>query len=342
MIRSLIDPVNTLLKTLPSSERDLIISASNQWVLAFDNLSGLSQASSDSLCRLATGGGFSTRQLYTDSDEVQFNLIRPIILNGIVDFAHQPDLIDRMVFLHLPPIAGTKRIEEREFWAKFDQARPFIFGAILDALSAALKNLDGVRLNEKPRMADFARFATAAEPALGCPPGTFLMAYQKNQSSAVEKCLEDDPVASALVRLMEEKEMWEGTSQDLLVDLSIYVPDRIHKSKSWPESPRGLSNRVRRLVPSLRTIGIEVVPPDETVWNPEEKKSQRLFRIARSSKKTVICVCSVMEKEKPDANHDPKGISSTDRAVATTQLSTETSPDASKVTDSGSRRRIAL
>ena len=49
-------------------DRDLFI-ASNGHVLAFDNVSGLPQWISDTLCRLATGGGFAVRQLYTHQDE---------------------------------------------------------------------------------------------------------------------------------------------------------------------------------------------------------------------------------------------------------------------------------
>jgi hypothetical protein len=38
---------------------------------------------SDALCRLASGGSFAVRQLYTDRDEVLFQAARPVILNGI-------------------------------------------------------------------------------------------------------------------------------------------------------------------------------------------------------------------------------------------------------------------
>jgi hypothetical protein len=36
------------------------------------------------LSRLSTGGGFETRQLYTDSDEALFNASRPIIFSRLV------------------------------------------------------------------------------------------------------------------------------------------------------------------------------------------------------------------------------------------------------------------
>jgi hypothetical protein len=40
-VRALIDPSSTSLRTMPRNERDLVVAASNNWVLAFDNLSGI-------------------------------------------------------------------------------------------------------------------------------------------------------------------------------------------------------------------------------------------------------------------------------------------------------------
>jgi hypothetical protein len=59
-------------------------------LLAFDNLSGLPAWLSDALCRLASGGSFAVRQLYTNDDEVLFQAARPILLNGIEDVISAP------------------------------------------------------------------------------------------------------------------------------------------------------------------------------------------------------------------------------------------------------------
>jgi Bifunctional DNA primase/polymerase, N-terminal len=69
LLRMLVDPSAAPLRMLPRDERDLMICAQNSWLLNFDNLSPLNRYSSDALCRLATGAGLSTRQLYSDSDE---------------------------------------------------------------------------------------------------------------------------------------------------------------------------------------------------------------------------------------------------------------------------------
>lgn len=77
ILRALLDPNTAPLRALPREDRDLFIAASNGHVLAFDNVSGLPVWISDTLCRLATGGGFAVRQLYTDQDEVLFDAARP-------------------------------------------------------------------------------------------------------------------------------------------------------------------------------------------------------------------------------------------------------------------------
>lgn len=61
VVRALLDPSGAPLRALPREERDLFIAASNGHVLAFDNVSGLPAWISDTLCRLATGGGFPAR-----------------------------------------------------------------------------------------------------------------------------------------------------------------------------------------------------------------------------------------------------------------------------------------
>ena len=51
------------LRSEPREPRDLMIAANNGWVIALDNLSSIKAWQSDCLCRLSTGGGFSTRTL---------------------------------------------------------------------------------------------------------------------------------------------------------------------------------------------------------------------------------------------------------------------------------------
>ena len=92
LLKALIDPNAAPVRALSREERELMIAANNGYLLAFDNLSGLPHWLSDALCRLATGGSFAVRQLYTDDEEVLFEAVPPMLLNGIEDVISRPDL----------------------------------------------------------------------------------------------------------------------------------------------------------------------------------------------------------------------------------------------------------
>src|SRR5215475_4695780 len=133
ILRALIDPNVAPTRVPPREERDLMIAANNGHILAFDNLSSLPSWLSDALCRLATGGSFAIRRLYTDCDEILFQATRPAILNGIEDVVCRSDLADRALFLALEPIADERRRTESQLWREFELVRPQILGALLDA-----------------------------------------------------------------------------------------------------------------------------------------------------------------------------------------------------------------
>ncbi len=257
ILRALLDPNTAPLRALPREDRDLFIAANNGHILAFDNVSGLPSWISDTLCRLATGGGFAVRQLYTDQDEVLFDAARPVILNGIEDIVTRPDLADRAVFLTLEAIPEERRRPEAELWAAFEAESPKILGVLLDAVAQGLRRLPEIRLERLPRMADFALWASACETAIW-PAGTFWSAYCGNRDEAVENVIEADPVAAAVRAVMAERTEWTGTATDLLGALAEAAGERVTKAKTWPASPRALSGRLRRAATFLRKVGIDI------------------------------------------------------------------------------------
>jgi phage/plasmid primase-like uncharacterized protein len=265
ILRLLIDPNTAPLRALPREDRDLFIAATNAHLLAFDNVSGLPAWISDTLCRIATGGGFAVRQLYTDGDEVLFDAARPIVLNGIEDIITRPDLADRSLLITLKAIEGKKRRAEKELLAAFEKVRSSILGALFDGASCGLQKLSDVELPELPRMADFALWGTACETAFW-PKGTFWAAYSSNITSAVDTVIGADAVATAVRDLVAEQRghdgKWEGTASRLLDALGEKVGKAQQMARDWPRSANALSGRLRRCTDGLRKLGITIVFDD--------------------------------------------------------------------------------
>lgn len=276
VLRNLVDPNAAALRSGPRDERDLFIAANNSLVITLDNLSHLPDWLSDALCRLATGGGMATRQLYTDLNETIVNVQRPIVLNGIAELATRGDLLDRSIVVSLPTVSPEKRRDEAEFWSEFESAKPRLFGALLGALSTALAQLPTVKIARKPRMADFALFGIAVERALGWAPDTFMRAYDANRFVANSSTIEASPVALAVQALVAEGREFEGTATDLLKRIASYADERVKNHRGWPDSGWALSRILRRLAPNLRASGVEV-SFDKT----SDHKRSRIIRIGR-------------------------------------------------------------
>ena len=164
------------MRSPPKDERDFLVSCINSRCVALDNLSGIPVWLSDSLCRVLTGGAHSARELYSDTGEVLIDVLRPVILNGIDDITTRPDLAERSILLALQPIPDKQRKEESHLWEEFEKVWPEIFGAILTGLATALKNIDKVKINKLPRMADVVKWAVAGESAFNLETD-FLTSY---------------------------------------------------------------------------------------------------------------------------------------------------------------------
>jgi len=255
VLRDLIDPNAAPLRAMPQDNHDLMIAATNGWLVALDNLSTLPPWLSDAVCRLATGGGFATRELYSDTEEVLLDVQRPVLLTGIDELAVRGDLLDRAVTLYLPPISGERRQLEEEMLREFAGVRPLLLGAMLDTVVGALGRAPGIRLANLPRMADFTRWGAAVAEVGGNRPETFLAAYARNRASATEVTLEAHPIAEGIMALARTG--WSGSPTALLEDLKQHAGDN-SRQRDWPRNAAALSSRLRRIAPSLRARGVEV------------------------------------------------------------------------------------
>ncbi len=314
-LKALIDPHAMPLRAEPKHEQDLMIAATNGWALAFDNLSRLPVWLSDALCRLSTGGGFGTRELYSNRDEVLFSAMRPLILNGIEDLATRPDLLERAIVRWLPAIPESQRRTEAAYWREFEGVRPQVLGALYDAVSAALRYEATTRLTSSPRMADFAVWVSAAEGALGWRAGTFLAAYSDNRADSHMIALEAWPVFAPLGEFAERYDRarpWRGTATELLGALNGRAEGEMIRRRDWPKDATRLSGQLRRYAAELRAIGITV-----NTMREGGRERKRLLTVCTEvqNKPTIgVSAASVLEPSSPstaargvDAHADAAG-----------------------------------
>ena len=256
LLQKLVDPSQVDGRAPIQNDRDLAAAAMNTHLLSFDNVSWITPKLSDSLCRVATGGTLGGRALYKDMDECLIRVQKPVLLNGIPSLATRADLAERSVQIELVRIRADLRRTEQHLWDRFTSMWPSLFGSLCSGLARALKEEPDLHVPDLPRMADPAKWMTAAEPEWGYERGATIAAWKRASRDATIEQLSTEPVAESLRQfLTPETPIYEGTMSDLL--------DRL-KSRDGniggdlPANGKGLSDALRRMSPSLAEIGITI------------------------------------------------------------------------------------
>ena len=261
LIRKLIDPSIIDVLTLPRNERERVQQLDHHWLAFYDNVTTLAWWMSDTLCRAATGGGFSKRELYTDDADITYSFKRCVGLNGINIAAQRGDLLDRSILVGLEDIPKARRKTEKQLLAEFESCKAQILGGFLDVLVKAIQVYPSVQLKGLFRMADFTRWGCAITIALGGTKEDFIDSYETKVRMQIEEAALASPVATVLIDFMESVKEWEGTPSGLHTILLNRAKDLgiSGRQKAWPKAPHVLVRQLNELAPSLKALGWEVI-----------------------------------------------------------------------------------
>lgn len=239
------------------------VHASSQAVLAYDNVSSLSEQASDMLCTLVTGEGYLERKLQTDSDPVLRFGRSGLVLTGISILGMGPDLQDRLLHVGLPVRASneTEEVLERRLaeWA------PRLAGGLFAAAADARRLLPEIEAAHsealaKCRMRDAAAMYAATAAALGFDPGQMLQRLIRDRAEAQGAEAEGDIVGERLLRWVETKRIF-GAEIYFDGELDRFAGELLAGDRmpdSWPKSNRGMRAKLARIEPGLRARGISL------------------------------------------------------------------------------------
>jgi len=257
MIRAVIDPSKIQSVNLPRNDKEMALVLDHHGMPVFDNITYIKPWQADFLCSTVSGAGFTARQLYTDSEDVVMSFQRAAIVTGICIPTSAPDLLERFLLMGLQRVPPQTRVEETELWMKFTACRPQILGGLLNILSKAMAEYSRIKLPTLPRMADFARWGAAAAVALGFKAYDFLRILADNSELQTAEFIDSDPLATAIVAFMREREEWGGSATTLMRDLTKCLGEDF-PSTSWPKSANHVARRLRLLQAILEDVGLKI------------------------------------------------------------------------------------
>jgi hypothetical protein len=156
--------------------------------------------------------------------------------------------------VELERIPDGERITEEELWERFEAEHPKLLRAFFGVLSEAIALKPSIKLSRRPRLADWAEYAAAVYEVMGWGAETFLEDWDEVVKVQNQATLDGSPVAQAVIKFMEDKDEYTGTSSDLhkkLEGVSESLGVSVVRDKAWPKSARWLWRRIKEVLPPL-------------------------------------------------------------------------------------------
>ena len=151
----------------------------------------------------------------------------------------------------LERIPDGERKTEEELWERFEAEHPNLLGALFNVLSEAIALKPSLKLSRRPRLADWGEYAAAVYEIMGWGTETFLVDWDEVVKVQNQATLDGSPVAQAIIKFMEVKEEYTGTSSELHKKLgSVAEYPGVERDRVWPKSARWYGNGSRRCCPS--------------------------------------------------------------------------------------------
>jgi hypothetical protein len=213
---------------------------------------------SDLMCCIVTGAETIKRALFTDGDVYRSRYRRPLLLTGIDVGVIRPDLGERL--LHLKLVRPKIRRSEADLWAEYEKELPSILGGLLDL--AVKVRAQEAEVPADLRMADFAHLCSQFDNVhqLGA-----LAAYRASLDDLTDDVIEGDPLAQLVLRFAASEAMEQAggemkmSSTEWLTTLNRFAfGDYPNPPKSWPTTGKVLSDRLKRLQPTLAARGVKI------------------------------------------------------------------------------------
>ncbi len=268
---SVLDGATTLDGDAKDAE-DFLIVAQNQSLVTFDNITTISTALANVLCRIVQPAAKNKRRGYFTQKAVSFSAHATVIGTSTSDGGtiEREDLLDRVELYRMrsaPSGEGEdQRMTEQATLAAIRRAAPIVLGGVLRAIQQLLPHLDFTKTVSADRLASVANVLDALDKAR-VAKGGFLDAFTDMRAEgardfamldSVGRCLASlalkhgSKTASGGVHWTEQVAKAHSMAQSWADD------HKANKEKGWPQHADAFYKAVSRLTATATKGGMAV------------------------------------------------------------------------------------
>jgi hypothetical protein len=270
-------------------------------IALLDNLDSHIDWFSDAVAAYTTGGEWSRRKLYTDSDEISIKPRSFIIATTRNARAFQrDDVADRCIILRLDRRTGKDGYKlEDALLEDMRDNRPKLFGEWLFKLNKIVKRLSEVngeqsQIRVSHRLSDFANLSRNIGEAIGLDPNKVSHALNSAQSEREELTVEDDPLVPLIDYWLSVE---DGRNAGTWV-----TANELHSALSFMSFSAGIEYTYAKpssLGNRLRNVGSAFQRYFQVEAKPGSKNNAKVYRFSRNTPVVPTINLEELKNERP-------------------------------------------
>lgn len=249
-ISTIVDPQDAALVAIPKNRDDLALRLHNNYMVILDNILSTNRSLSDMLALAVTGGSYTRRALYKNTEEILLSLRTLIVMTGTDIACRENDILDRSILLILERLNPEEIKPEENLNDSFLNDLPSILGCCFKLLAKALNDEEPVTV-PKTRMADSFELMIRIGRALGYEDEKTSQFLWANQSEINSVAISDDVVGACLIEFMQTRDEFQGSVTELLCELKEISLDNGIDRSIFPKQPNVLSRKLNSLKSNL-------------------------------------------------------------------------------------------
>ena len=224
---------------------DIALQFSNRYVRSLDNVSEIGNNFSDMLCKAATGGEYTKRTAYTNTDETSMVLHKGVTFINGIGIAGRADMNERSVILRLRDLSDKQKVSRNHLDEMINKMKPVVLGAIFTVLSNVRAISDKMVIEDKYRMSDFTAYCRLISMVLWDDIGPFESAMELNEENIALSTYDSSYFAEYIIDQMRMMNNIEGTMSYIYNSLMNDYFNEKNKSMKLPEGFPTHANKMR-------------------------------------------------------------------------------------------------
>jgi len=210
--RKVFDPTTTEKEDTLNTKEQLALLADSNAIILLDNMTRFKAGLAEQIKKIVTGCTLQKRQLYTDSDMLQYYLHNKFLITSIDVPCLDADFLDRALIFEFDRFTQHNNKGKQALDAMFQDDVPYIRRGCLEALAKAKSLYPNMKFESASRMADYETWGATVAVVLGYTQDEYVEAFRASQAQYRNEFVKKpaEPLVRQIVCYINEFYAYDG------------------------------------------------------------------------------------------------------------------------------------